>query len=228
MLTYLGINIGIIIVPLAYSFEKNVRFYKKYPGVLFSTITTGLIFIIWDIIFAVKGNWSFNEEYYSGITLFSLPLEELLFFITVPYSVIFIYEVIKFYIKEKRIELSKYGLVIIGLLLLISSFLFRDKEYTSIVFLFSGIVLIILPNISDYLKSSWYWILIGVSYIPFMAVNMHLTYLPVVTYHPESIIGIRFISIPIEDFFYSFVLLTLYYFTYRLFEQWKPKRKRLS
>jgi lycopene cyclase domain-containing protein len=60
---------------------------------------TGLIFLGWDVLFTVKGVWSFNEKYITGFTLFRLPIEEVFFFLTVPFACLFIYYCLKYYFK---------------------------------------------------------------------------------------------------------------------------------
>jgi lycopene cyclase domain-containing protein len=48
-----------------------------------------------------------------------------------------------------------------------------------------------------------------VALLPKLVVNGILTSLPVVSYNPEHIIGLRVGTIPVEDFFYFFGLLLL-------------------
>jgi hypothetical protein len=43
-----------------------------------------------------------------------------------------------------------------------------------------------------------------------------LTALPVVPYNPTAIWGPRFITIPLEDFFYNYSLLSFYLLVYRM------------
>ena len=57
------------------------------------------LYLVWDYVFTIKNVWSFNEDYILGIKFFELPLEEILFFITVPFACIFIYECLKCYFK---------------------------------------------------------------------------------------------------------------------------------
>ncbi len=54
-----------------------------------------------------------------------------------------------------------------------------------------------------------FYLSFAVSIIPFLLVNGFLTALPVITYNPEEIMGIRIGSIPLEDLFYSFTMLLL-------------------
>ena len=57
----------------------------------------------------------------------------------------------------------------------------------------------------------------------FLLVNGILTGLPVVMYSSHAITGIRVISIPIEDFFYLFALITP---TIALYEYLSARRER--
>ena len=100
MSTYLLINIAIVSIPLILSFDKKVHFYKKWRYAIPAIAIPGFIFIVWDIWFTKVGIWSFNKIHLTGIELFGLPIEEHMFFITVPYASIFTYEVLKCYWPE--------------------------------------------------------------------------------------------------------------------------------
>ncbi len=51
--------------------------------------------------------------------------------------------------------------------------------------------------------------MIGFMAIGFLLCNGVLTAVPVVTYNPSDMLGIRIFTIPIEDFVYGFSLITL-------------------
>lgn len=220
MSTYLFINLLIVIVPLLFSFESKIKFYNKFPSYLFSVLIVSTMFIIWDSIAAARGDWGFNEEHILGITFMNLPLEEILFFLTVPYSCLFIYESIALYIREEKIVISKYIFLSIAVVLIIIAFIFSDQYYTFTVLLFTSIFLLIaFFFFKELIQSKVYWITIAVTFIPFLIFNFVLTYIPVVVYSQESIWGVRFISIPIEDFFYSYSMISFWILVYSLREK---------
>src|ERR1017187_1219286 len=91
--------------PLTLSFDKKVAFYKKWKYLFPAMIIPALFYIAWDIFFTSEGVWYFNEKYITGIKIVNLPLEEVLFFLMVPYCCVFIYECIRCYfpgIKNKK------------------------------------------------------------------------------------------------------------------------------
>ncbi|MFW5916627.1 MAG: lycopene cyclase domain-containing protein, partial [Bacteroidota bacterium] len=87
--TYFIINIFTIIIPFIFSFDKKVAFYKSWPAFFPALFITALFFIAWDVIFTHYGVWGFNELHLQGISLAGLPVEEWLFFVTIPYAVVF-------------------------------------------------------------------------------------------------------------------------------------------
>jgi lycopene cyclase domain-containing protein len=214
MSEYLIINIATVIVPLIMSFEEKLRFYRFYLPLVISIILIGLLFIIWDHQATVRGDWSFNEKYILGILLFELPLEEVLFFVTVPYSIIFLYETMHVYLPDKRIKIPKTILYIIVVLFLGSSLMFVNQYYTFTVLIFSGTSLFLLILENQLINSRNFLFFIVFTYLPFFVVNYFLTSMPIVSYSPNAIWGARIITIPVEDFFYSFSLLSLYLLTY--------------
>jgi len=137
MSAYLLINIGIIAVPLLFSFEKNIQFYKKFPYILISMFVVGLFYVLWDIHAAANFHWSFNPEFTGNIKIAGLPLEEILFFVTVPYSMIFLYEVFIFYFNDK-INISPPAQIttrILSLIFLVSALFMINNAYTFIALL---------------------------------------------------------------------------------------------
>ena len=215
MSEYLLLNIFIIIVPLLLIYERNLKFYKKIRSVFISILIVSLIYIIWDSIATVRGDWGFNPKYLIGFNLFSLPLEEILFFITVPYSIIFIYETANYYLEERKIFFNRYPYFLLIILFLVGIVVFRDQEYTLIVFSYC-VVFFLLSTFffSDILKSKTFWLTILISYLPFLIVNYILTSLPIVTYNSNAIWGNRFLTIPLEDFFYSFSMIAFWLLVY--------------
>ena len=89
-------------IPFVKSFSKVLDFYK-YPARLISAIAFPfVIFVVWDIVATSRGHWSFNEKYISGLKIINLPVEEILFFLIVPFCALFTWEVVKYFMKDKR------------------------------------------------------------------------------------------------------------------------------
>jgi len=227
MSVYLILNIATILFPLFLTFEKKLKFYSKIPFFFLSFVTIGTLFIIWDIIAAGRGDWAFNPEYVNGVEIFNLPLEEILFFITVPYACIFLYETAKYYLGDRKVPFNEWIYNIVGFAFFVFASMFYEQYYTFTVLIFTGAFFIIAANFySKMLQSALFWGFIVATYIPFIVVNYLLTSLPVVTYSPEAIWGIRFITIPLEDFFYSFSMISLYLLIYLSSgEAWQLRKK---
>jgi lycopene cyclase domain-containing protein len=208
--TYLLLMIGTILVPLILSFEKDVRYFKKWKYLFPAIALTGVFFIIWDIIFEKNGIWSFNPQFLTGSYILNLPFEEWLFFIAVPFSCTFIYEVIK--VKMPNFEKPQLFSYFTIFVILISFLLFAfnlDKLYTSLNFLFLGLYSVYI-YLSKWFKPYYtkFYLAWFIGLIPFLVVNGILTGMPVVEYNPEHNLGIRIFTIPVEDSGY-FLLLFL-------------------
>jgi lycopene cyclase domain-containing protein len=225
MNTYLIINFLILIIPLVLSFDKKVSYYKNIRPIIFSILVVGAIYIIWDSVAVSRGDWSFNSDFVTGYNLLNLPIEEILFFITVPYSCIFIYEVIKSYFQEKKLKLNNSVIIACIIILAGLAVIFNQQYYTFTVLLFSAVFLLIaLSRFRSILQSKTYWSTILMSYVPFFIVNYLLTSLPVVEYNEKAIWGIRIITIPLEDFFYSYSLISFWLITYLLAKKYLAER----
>lgn len=232
MYTYLYFNILVIIFPFLLSFDKRVAFWRKWPYLFISMILGDLIFVTWDSMVTDIGHWSFNEDHLTGIWVFGIPLEELLFFVTVPYACLFTYEVIVYYLKEWEVPFNRYVNLAIAAVLVISAFLFIDQGYTFVVLLYTaGMVVLATFAGGPLLRSRKFWIYTLITIGLFTAFNMILTAIPIVEYSPDHIWGGdglfngRFFTIPLEDFFYNFSLLTTYLVFYLFAKKILNRRK---
>lgn len=207
---YLWINLGSLLLPLLLSFDKKVAFYKKWPALFPAIAIMASFFILWDHFFTLAGVWGFNALYVSGFYIASLPVEEILFFFTVPYACIFIYECLKAYFPN----LTQHPWLHTGvpLVLLGSTLILLFFNFT---YLYSGavaVVLIFLAGLESVRNKQLLRFFIPtffISIIPMLVVNGLLTAKPVVFYDPNNFSSVRLGTIPLEDFFYNLAMLLM-------------------
>ncbi len=210
--TYLLVNLCSIAVPLAFSFESKIHFYKRWKALFPALLIPAILFLIWDGIFTAQGVWGFNNNYITGIKLFNLPLEEVLFFFCIPYCCVFSYEVLNYFIKQDVLgKYARYGATILAYLLIAVSFKYADRAYTFWTAVLTSVFLLVHLR----LLKKLYWSRLVLAYlvilIPFFITNGILTGTglsePVVWYNNEENLGIRLLTIPIEDSVYGFLLI---------------------
>ena len=224
MSTYLQILFFSIIIPFIFSFHKKINFHKRWPEFIKANILTSAPFIFWDEAFTAYGVWGFNKEHLAGFYLFNLPIEEILFFIIIPYCCVFTYEVFnKFSLASPRWNNITHSLsLMLASTIIIIGILSYSKLYTSITFISLGILLLIafLKKL-EFLQSFYItYALITASF--FIIVNGLLTGVtletPPVWYNNNENLSIRIWTIPIEDFFYSMLLLLSNIWLFEIFK----------
>jgi lycopene cyclase domain-containing protein len=186
---------------------------------MMASLLVAVFFIVWDVWFTKIGVWWFNDRYLIGSRLFGLPIEELMFFICIPFSCIFTYFCLdKFFKLDWNPDFERIFVIISITVLLCLSVYFEQRIYPFVTFFTTAISLFVLYFI---LKVKWIGkaSLIYLILMPgFLAVNGILTGSgldsPIVNYNPEYIIGIRIFTIPIEDTVYGYemILWNLYFF----------------
>ncbi len=196
---------------LVLSFDKKVAFYKNMRFFIPAVFAVATPFLIWDEYFTVHKIWGFNETYLQGLFLGSLPLEEVLFFFLIPYCCVFIYEVLIAYFPntslQKVTRIFSLAFVVSGTLLALLNI---DNWYTMSACSIS-VLLVVFSLRGRYI---WYPRAIFaflVAMVPFLIVNGVLTGAvtpaPIVWYNEAHIVGLRIVSIPVEDVFYNFSML---------------------
>jgi len=209
---YLLLHVFAVIPVFALSFDRRVHYHTSWKQLFPSIAIVAAIFIIWDVIFTAMNVWDFNESYFLGIRFLHLPIEEWLFFITIPFASIFIYECLNFYIKKDLLaNYEKAITLILTLAFSILGILFWNQIYTSTTCLLTAAFLLYhylyLPS---HYRSRFYFAFI-IILIPFTLVDGVLTggytAAPIVLYNPLEFMNFRVFSIPLEDYIYGFLML---------------------
>ncbi len=225
---YLALNVGSISFPFLFSFYPKANFSKEWRYLFPALLITAFVFIVWDELFTQLGVWGFNPRYLTGIYLGSLPLEEVMFFIFIPYACLFIYFSAAYLSKRDYLaSIHQYITVFLIVLLISTGALYFTHWYTSVTF-FSLALFLSLHR--------WYWksTYMGRFYfsylfvlIPFFIVNGILTGSfidqEVVWYNNQENLGIRVGTIPLDDFFYNMLMLLM---VTSLYEGFKNRKKK--
>lgn len=204
---YLWINILSVVFPLLLSFDKKVAFYKHWKNLLPAMLIVGFFFVLWDMLFTATGVWKFNEKYILGIYIFNLPIEEVLFFITVPYACAFIYEVLNAYIQRELLGCGLRLSLVFMVLCLITCVIYYDRIYTVVNAGVCFFLILFTRFIYRMKNMGRFYLAYFVSLLPFLLVNGLITGLPIVEYNDDENMGLRIITIPVEDVFYCLSLL---------------------
>lgn len=222
MLPYIVLDLLILFFPLVMTFFWKVKYYRFFKPLFGSIAIVGGSYILWDVLVTLRQDWWFNKEFLLNIPHpLGLPIEEILFFVVVPYACIFIYENLVYFIRERTVNIPKWFFPIIAALLFVAGVYYRFQDYT-ILALWSVSTFLLIATVvrpKKTLQSSHYWLYIILSFIPFMIFNYLLTSTVIVFYNPDAIWGIRITTIPLEDFFYNFSMLSFYLLVYIILKE---------
>ena len=91
-----------VFVPFIKSFSPEIKFYTPLRKLVMAMLIPFILFVTIDIIAVIRDLWTFNPDYVIGIYFFGLPLEEVSFFIFVPFACIFTWETVKYLAKRQK------------------------------------------------------------------------------------------------------------------------------
>ncbi len=215
---YFWLDLIIVAFPLTLSFDRTVWFVRRWPAALASAALVAVPYLAWDSLMSMHGAWGFADRWAGTLRLLWLPPGEYAFFLSVPFACLFVHEVVRSYVPEKAARTTRLPWFIMAAAIGAAAFLVRGRLYTSTVLAATALFFVSAATVAPAaLSRRSFWLSILVSYAPFLLANGLLTGLPVVTYSREAILGPRIISIPVEDFLYSFSLLGFNLLAYRIF-----------
>lgn len=93
---YVAVLAGALLGTLSLEVFLRTRVYRRWRRLLLTVVFAIPIFIIWDLYAIAERHWWFNIERITGVYLpGDLPLDEVLFFITIPILSVLTYEAVR-------------------------------------------------------------------------------------------------------------------------------------
>jgi lycopene cyclase domain-containing protein len=220
-----------LLFPLLLSFDKKVAFYQKWKLVGYGFLMVGIPFIIWDIYFTSQGVWGFNSNYLTGINMGNLPIEEVLFFLVVPFACTFIYACVLAYFSKVKLEkFNRLFYVILSLYAVTVLIIGKGGDYSFSVFILTLLTIVFVAKTN--LDLTFLPLSFCIALIPFFVVNGVLTGTglegPIVWYDNTENTGLRFFTIPIDDVLYAWVLIMANIVVYIFYDQKKTRKSRIT
>ena len=214
MSTYLWVDLATVIVPFFFSFHPRIRFHRQWGALWPAALGMMGLFIPWDALFTSSGIWGFNPEHVLGFSPLGLPIEEWLFFLCIPYACLFTYHCFQVLGVKDHFGRSARGISIVLVLFLISVALFNwQRAYTCTAWTLCALWIMFTAFIQ---RAPWlgrFYFTYMVLLVPFLVVNGILTGTgldnEVVWYSDAGILGIRILTIPVEDVFYGMLMVGL-------------------
>lgn len=217
--TYSLILFFAVIICFIASFDKRILFNLYFGAFIKAAIIVAIPFIAWDVWFTYKGVWWFNTAYTVGIVIAGLPIEEWSFFICIPFSCVFTYFCIDKFFKLDWLNGFNNVIVFISVIICsVVALLHYTKIYTLVTAIATLATLVFLHFIARVNWISKASLVFTILMLGFFPVNGLLTgsglNAPIVNYNPNDFLGIRMLTIPIEDAVYGYTqfLLVLYFF----------------
>jgi lycopene cyclase domain-containing protein len=86
-------------VPLVLSFYPPLGMYKEggIKALFLSLGIVALTFGAWDVFATWRGHWHFDPAGVWAVRMINLPVEEVLFFVVIPFCCIFTWETLKYF-----------------------------------------------------------------------------------------------------------------------------------
>lgn len=224
---------GSLAVPLALSFDRSLQFRKQWRFVFPAIAIVALFYILFDVLFTRLGIWGFNPLYHFNLNLLGLPIEEWLFFVVIPFACVFLHEALMFCYPLIRVGQTITRVITVALITISLIFVIFNKDRTYTLYSFCLLAVSLFWSIFDRRETirSFYFTF-PVMLFPFVVVNGFLTgsfaRMEVVWYNSREILEVRFLTIPVEDFGYSFSLVLFNLLFGGLFKQYSTSTSKSS
>ena len=105
---YLLLMAGCLLITLPLELVLEARVYARWRLMLLALLPSVLVFVVWDLVGIIRLHWTYNPEYISGVHLWVMPLEELVFFIVIPICGLLTYEAVGTVLRRLR-ERREHG-----------------------------------------------------------------------------------------------------------------------
>ncbi|MFQ6086946.1 MAG: lycopene cyclase domain-containing protein [Candidatus Bathyarchaeia archaeon] len=91
---YLGILLFVFLVFMFLKLRYDIQLFKSAKERMTFVIACLVIGIAWDSYAILRGHWSFGEPFFIRIKIGVMPVEEYLFMLIIPFSVLVLYKIV--------------------------------------------------------------------------------------------------------------------------------------
>jgi len=217
--TYLFVDLGLLLLPVLLFSNKRLNFANQSKFIILAILINVFAFSVPTEFLTQLKVIVYNPPYLSGMTLWQLPVEELLLSMVLPLCGLAIYLFLNMRFPGNGPE--KYSLALSNLLLgicIAMLYFGHQKLYT--VFTFS-ILIVFLAYIEYVNKIRFmyrFYRAYLVSLIPFYIAYSVLTTAPAIQYTEEETLNFNLAHIPFESHFYFMAMLLLSIYLFELFK----------
>jgi len=93
-LEYLAILIAVFLVSMILKLRYRIQLFKSVKEGLLVIISLFVFGSLWDSYALLRGYWSFKEDFFIGVDIGVMPLEEYLFMLIISFLVLVIYGIV--------------------------------------------------------------------------------------------------------------------------------------
>lgn len=106
---YIILLLGCLLITLPLEFLLRARVYRRPRRLVMALLPVVVIFVAWDLLGIVRGHWTYNPRYVTGVQFGVVPLEELLFFLVIPICGLLTYEAVGTVLSYVRRQPARRG-----------------------------------------------------------------------------------------------------------------------
>jgi len=94
-LAYLGVLAFVLMGSAWLEIALRTRVLARSRRLLLALLPVAVVFALWDAYAVAEKHWTFDPERTTGVHLATLPLEEVLFFVVVPFAAVLTLEAVR-------------------------------------------------------------------------------------------------------------------------------------
>ncbi|MBB5636423.1 lycopene cyclase domain-containing protein [Pedobacter cryoconitis] len=222
--TYLFVNLALLLLPVLLFSIRQLDFTNNSKFIILAVLINVFAFSIPTEFLTQLKVIVFNPPYLSGMTLWQLPIEELLFSFILPLSGLAIYLFLNYRFPDNSHD--KYSLALSNIMLgvcIAMLYFGHQKLYTLFTFSILLVFILYIEYVNKIRFMYRFYRAFLVTLIPFYIVYSVIVNLPVIQYNSVETLRFNQFNIPFETPFYFMAMLLL---TVYLFEFFKLRSRR--
>jgi lycopene cyclase domain-containing protein len=94
-LAYLGVLAGCLVGAVWLEVVVRTHVLRRWRRLLLTLVPVVAVFVAWDAYAISRGHWTFDPARTTGVLLGRVPLDEVLFFVVVPFCAVLSFEAVR-------------------------------------------------------------------------------------------------------------------------------------